>query len=56
MIWFEFQGVVLNAAYKMKDTQPSLIEYFLNVFNIFDIIIWYEKNYQPDTIGIMRKS
>ena len=28
VMWFDFQGVMLHAAYKMKDTQPSLIEFF----------------------------
>ena len=39
-MWFGFQGVILNAAYKTKDPQPDLLESLFNVFYIFSIIIW----------------
>ena len=33
--WFGFQGVILHVAYKIKDTQPDIFAYLLNVFICF---------------------
>ena len=44
---FEFKGVIMNSAYKMKYPQPELLESLIN--------IWYDQNNKPDAIGIMCK-
>ena len=40
VMWFGFQGVILNAAYKTKDPQPDPLESLFNLFYIFSISIW----------------
>ena len=43
VVWFDFQGVMLHAAYKMKDTIMKLLEYLFNFFYIFVIRIFMKK-------------
>ena len=50
--WFEFQGVMIHAAYKMKDTQLDLLESLLNIFYMFSIRIWGNYTDETDAIGI----
>ena len=53
---FEIQGVMLYAPHKNKYLQPDLIEYSLNILNMFAIRIWYNENNRPDKIVIKRNN
>ena len=47
---------MLHAMYKMKDPIIDLIESLLNIFYMFGIRIWYDKNHETDEIGIKCKN
>ena len=53
---FEFQGVMLHAAYKMKYLQPEIFALLSNVFYMFSIRIWENNRDEPDAIGIKCKN
>ena len=39
-MWFDFEGFMLQVAYKMKYQQPELLSSLLNVLYMFSISIW----------------
>ena len=53
---FYLQVGMLHVAYKMKYTQPELLESLLKVFYMFDIFIWEKDRDEPDAIGIKCKN